>query len=110
MGRKNHLSGSDDPLAGCPDDTTNSMTIEELAADRTLVRENFWLSRPEELSQPERIVLSHYLIEYLGIPDGDWYSQREVELMLELHNHLRAWLDEDHALGATLGPSFRRVT
>jgi hypothetical protein len=101
---------ANDVIAGCPDGTTNSMTMAELAADRTLVRESFWLLPPDELSQPERIVLSHYLIEYLGIPEGDWYSSREVELMLELHNHLRAWLDEDHALGEALGPSFRRVT
>jgi hypothetical protein len=109
MNNDDHLTPLRDPLAGCPD-TTKTMTVAEIASDRTLVRQNFWLLQPEELSQPERIVLAHHLIEYLGIPDGDWYSQREVELMLELHNHLRAWLDEDHTLGETLGPSFRRVT
>ena len=97
-------------LAGYPVDIANTVTIAELAADRTLVRESFWLLPPNELTQPERTVLAHYLTEYLGIPDGDWYSSREIELMLELHNHLRAWLDEDHALGETLGPSFSRVT
>jgi len=101
----------DEILAGCPDDTTDSFTIAELAADKSRVREQFWLLAPDRLNDYERLVLRDQLADYLSTGlDPDWFSAREVELMLELHNHLRAWLEEDHALGETLGPSFPRVT
>ena len=100
----------DDRFAGFPDEATTTMTIAEIAADRTHVRENFWLLAPDELNNWERCVLNGQLLDYLRTVDPGWFSQREVELMLELHNYLRAWLEEDQDLGETLGPSFRRVT
>ena len=100
-----------DDILNLVDDTSESITVAEIAADRTVVRESFWLLPPDRLNNSERLVLMHQLRGYLGVGlDAAWFSPREVELMLELHNHLRAWLDEDHALGEALGPSFRRVT